>query len=76
MDWGRQVNALIESGGLFITCIFPLHPPRDYGPPFYVELDHHIQALGPNWESVLEKILENIIKSHVGYEYLVVWKKF
>lgn len=74
-DWGSQMNKLVKSGGFLITLIFPINPPRDDGPPFFVRLEHYIEVLGPNWERVIEKAPDESLPYHAGFEYLVLWKK-
>ncbi|CAG7853533.1 SubName: Full=Uncharacterized protein {ECO:0000313/EMBL:CCA72986.1} [Serendipita indica DSM 11827] len=73
--WGQQMNALIKSGGLLVTLVFPIDPPQDYGPPFFVRKEHYVEALGDGWELVLERVPEVSKDSHVGRELLVVWRK-
>lgn len=74
-DWGRQMNALVKPGGFLITLIFPINSPSDNGPPFFVRPKHYDEVLGQNWEKVIDKVPEESIPTHVGYEYLVVRKK-
>ncbi|KAG8835728.1 hypothetical protein FRC17_001519 [Serendipita sp. 399] len=74
-EWGRQLNALVKQGGFLVTLIYPLNQPRVGGPPFFVEKSHYVEVLGENWERVIERTPDNSISSHVGLEYLVVWKK-
>jgi hypothetical protein len=69
------MNTLVKPGGFLIALIYPINPAREYGPPFYVRLEHYQEALGQNWEKLVEKVPEESIPDHVGYEYLVVWKK-
>lgn len=75
-EWGRQMNALTKQGGFLITLIYPLDSPKEYGPPFYVQLEHYVESLGDqNWEKVFDGIPEVSSESHIGRERLVVWKK-
>lgn len=74
-DWGRQMNALVKPGGYLITLIFPIDPPKDTGPPFFVRPEHYIEPLGKDWEKVIDKVPEVSSEEHVGRERLVVWKK-
>ena len=75
-DWGHQMNALIKPGGFLITLIYPLDSPKEYGPPFYVQLEHYVEHLGgQNWEKMIDKVPEVSSEAHTGRERLVVWKK-
>ncbi|KAG8835727.1 hypothetical protein FRC17_001518 [Serendipita sp. 399] len=74
-EWGRRMNELIKSGGFLITLIYPINPPREDGPPFFIDKSHYIEVLGDGWEKVIERVPEDSIDSHVGLEYLIVWKK-
>jgi len=75
-DWGRQMNALVKPGGFLITLIYPLDSPKEYGPPFYVQLEHYVEHLGgQNWEKMIDKVPEVSSEAHTGRERLVVWKK-
>jgi hypothetical protein len=69
------MNALVKSGGFLITLIFPINPPRNDGPPFFVQPGHYVELLRNNWEKVIGRVPEESVPSHIGYEYLVVWKK-
>ena len=69
------MNMLVKPGGFLIALIFPLNPPRDYGPPYWVQPEHYIEALGQNWEKVVERVPQESIPAHIGHEYLMVWKK-
>lgn len=75
-DWGKQISALLKSGGYLITLIFPLNLPVDEdGPPFFVKPEHYVDVLGGGWEKVLDKVPENSIPQHVGRERLVVYRR-
>jgi len=74
-EWGRKISSLIKPGGYLITLIFPLVPPHDEGPPYYVKSEHYVEVLGEGWEKVLDKIPERSSESHVGKERLVVWRR-
>jgi hypothetical protein len=69
------MNALMKPGGFLIALIFPINPPRDTGPPFFVHPDHYDEVLGSNWEKVIDRVPEESISTHIGFEHLVVWKK-
>jgi len=75
LEWGKQMNALIKPGGYLITLVFPIDPPTDIGPPFFVRPEHYLEPLGDNWEKVLDKVPETSIEFHVGKERIVVWRK-
>jgi methyl halide transferase len=73
-EWGHQMSALVKPGGFLITLVYPLNPFREDGPPYYIQPEHYIEALGQNWEKVIERVPEESIPSHIGLEYLMVWK--
>lgn len=75
VEWGKQMNHLIKSGGYLITLIFPIDSPTDKGPPFFVRPEHYLEPLGNGWEKVLDKVPENPIESHVGKEQIIIWRK-
>jgi len=74
-EWGRQMNSLIKPGGFLITLIYPLDPPKEDGPPFFVRPEHYVEPLGQKWEKVIDKVPEVSLENHIGRERLVVWKK-
>jgi hypothetical protein len=70
------MSALVKRGGFLIALIFPLDPPQDRGPPFYVQPEHYTESLGSqNWEKIIDKVPENSSEAHIGRERLIVWKK-
>ena len=69
------MNALIKPGGYLITLVFPIDPPQEVGPPYFVRPEHYIAPLGDGWEKVLDKIPEESSQSHVDRERIIVWKK-
>lgn len=58
-----------------MTLIFPLDPPQDYGPPWFVRPEHYLEPLGDGWEKVIDKIPEVSSPTHTGRDHLVVWRK-
>ncbi len=74
-SWGEQMTALTNHGGYLITVVFPIVPPHDEGPPFYVQPDDYATVLGGSWEKVLDKIPERSTESHKGRERIIVWRK-
>ena len=34
--WARQVNKLVKPGGYLIGLVYPMGPPVEIGPPYYV----------------------------------------
>ena len=75
IDWGNQMNALMNPGGFLITLVYPLDPSTELGPPFYVRPQHYLDSLGQGWEKVLDMVPVVSLKTHVNRERLVVWKK-
>lgn len=66
---------LVKPGGYLITLVFPIDPPVDHGPPWYVRPSHYVEILGNGWEKVWDKIPAQSAPSHVDRERMVVWKK-
>ncbi|KAI0092764.1 S-adenosyl-L-methionine-dependent methyltransferase [Irpex rosettiformis] len=74
-DWGRKINSLIKPGGYLALLVFPIDPPQDYGPPFFVRPEHYDEVLGDGWTKVLDKIPERSSPVHVNRERVVVYKR-
>ncbi|KAI0080765.1 S-adenosyl-L-methionine-dependent methyltransferase [Panus rudis PR-1116 ss-1] len=74
-DWAKKMAALTESGGFLITLVFPMNPPQDYGPPFFVRPEHYVEVLGNEWEKVVDKVPERSSDTHKGKEHIMVWKR-
>ncbi|KAL6300989.1 S-adenosyl-L-methionine-dependent methyltransferase [Sparassis latifolia] len=74
-EWAKTMSAIVESGGYLITLVFPLDPPSDTGPPFYVRPEHYAEALGAGWDKVYDEVPETELESRVGRERMIVWKK-
>lgn len=69
------MSKLVKPGGYLITLVFPIDPPQDVGPPFFVRPEHYVGPLGEGWEKVIDKVPERSSETHVNRERLVVWKK-
>ena len=72
------MTKLVKPGGYLITLVFPLDPPRDIGPPFFVRPEHYDDVLGEGWETVLDIVPEvtpETLPDHVGKERIVVRRK-
>ncbi|KAF9003215.1 S-adenosyl-L-methionine-dependent methyltransferase [Cyathus striatus] len=74
-DWAKQMASLIKPCGYLITLVFPIDPPTELGPPFFVRPEHYVELLGENFERVLDKDPEISLSHHVGRERLVIWKR-
>ena len=74
-EWGSKMRDLLKPGGFLITLVFPMDPPQDYGPPFYVRPEHYVEVLGNHWEKVYDKVPERSSETHIGREQLVVYRK-
>ncbi|EIN10667.1 S-adenosyl-L-methionine-dependent methyltransferase [Punctularia strigosozonata HHB-11173 SS5] len=74
-DWGKKMRELVKPGGVLITLIFPIDPPQDVGPPFFVRPEHYLEPLGEGWEKVIDEVPEVSSENHVGRERLVVWRR-
>ncbi|KAG6889662.1 hypothetical protein C0995_015778 [Termitomyces sp. Mi166 len=75
VEWGQQMISLINSGGYLITLVWPIEPPSEVGPPFFVRVEHYQEVLGEAFEKVLDKVPETSLPRHVGKERIVVWKR-
>ncbi|EKM59684.1 uncharacterized protein PHACADRAFT_181664 [Phanerochaete carnosa HHB-10118-sp] len=73
--WGQLMSRMVKPGGYLVTLIFPIDPPRSYGPPYYVRPEHYVEVLGDGWEKVVDEVSEVSSATHKGRERLVVWKK-
>ncbi|KAL0949592.1 hypothetical protein HGRIS_009640 [Hohenbuehelia grisea] len=74
-EWGQRIQALIKPGGYLITLVYPIDPPTEKGPPFFVRPEHYIEPLGEGWQKVLDKVPSQSLETHIGRERLVVWKR-
>lgn len=74
-DWGRQMGTLLKPGGYLITLVFPIDPPTDAGPPYFVRVEHYAEALGENFVKIVDKVPETSSEPHVGRERIVVWQR-
>ncbi|KAH8106222.1 S-adenosyl-L-methionine-dependent methyltransferase [Cristinia sonorae] len=74
-EWGKRMAALVKPGGYLITLVFPIDPPQDYGPPWFVRPEHYEEVLGMGWEKVHDRVPENSAKTHVNRERMIVWRK-
>ncbi|KAF5380156.1 hypothetical protein D9615_006141 [Tricholomella constricta] len=74
-EWGKQMAALVNPGGYLITLVWPIEPPTELGPPFFVRVEHYEEVLGGNFVKVLDKVPETSLPTHVGQERMVVWKR-
>lgn len=67
--------SLVNPGGYLITLVWPIEPPSDVGPPFFVRVEHYKEVLGEAFEKVFDKTPETSLPRHVGKERIVVWKR-
>ncbi|GBE79312.1 S-adenosyl-L-methionine-dependent methyltransferase [Sparassis latifolia] len=74
-DWGRTMSSIVKPGGYLITLVFPIDPPQEVGPPFYVRPEHYVGPLGAGWEKVYDEAPEVSLGSHAGRERMIVWKR-
>lgn len=72
--WGRQMTKLSRTAGYLITLCFPIDGEREGGPPYSVNVEAYAQALGPQWQKIVDKI-PDIAPEPIGRERLVVWQK-
>ena len=70
--WGAQMAKLVKPGGHLICLVYPMDPPQDYGPPYYVRPNHVLEVLGEGWEKLIDEVPENSIDAHKGREHLLV----
>lgn len=75
-DWGRQMTALVKSGGYLVALLFPMiEQPLGVGPPFKARVEDYAEALGSGWEKVIDEKPKDSLPSHEGIEWLYVWRK-
>ncbi|KAG5340730.1 hypothetical protein C0989_000509 [Termitomyces sp. Mn162] len=74
-EWAQQMASLIKPQGYLITLVFPIDPPTDLGPPFFVRVEHYEEVLDGSFKKVLEKAPTTSLPSHVGKERIVVWER-
>ncbi|TBU55406.1 S-adenosyl-L-methionine-dependent methyltransferase, partial [Dichomitus squalens] len=73
--WGRQMAAIVKSGGILITLIFPIDDDAQTGPPYYARPQHYNEVLGEGLEFLLDKVREHALESHKGRERIMVNRK-
>lgn len=73
--WGKQMAKLIKPGGYLISLVYPMDPPVDYGPPYYVRPNYVLEILGEGWEKLIDEVPENSLETHKGRERLLVLKR-
>jgi hypothetical protein len=74
-EWGEKMAELIKPGGYLITLVFPIDPPTDVGPPFYVRPEHYDKPLSSAFVKIVDRNPTISAPSHVGREQLLVWKR-
>ncbi|GJE84638.1 S-adenosyl-L-methionine-dependent methyltransferase [Phanerochaete sordida] len=74
-EWGQVMRRVVRPGGYLVTLVYPIDPPVDTGPPFFVRPEHYINVLGDGWEKTLDKIPEVSLEHHKNRERLVVWRR-
>ena len=74
-DWGKQMTRLTAPYGYLIALVYPIDGHRDGGPPFSVSVDAYDDALGRNWEKVVDKQPEESFLNHIGRERLAIWQR-
>ncbi|KAG5637615.1 hypothetical protein H0H81_003949 [Sphagnurus paluster] len=75
--WARQMAALVKPGGFLVTLVYPIDPPTELGPPYFVRVEHHEALWADKGEfvKVYDEVPANSSESHVGRERIVVWKR-
>jgi len=73
--WGKQVSKLTKAGAYLITLVYPMDGPREGGPPYSLNVDMYVDALGSQWIKVLDKAPDESSLDHIGRERLVIWRK-
>jgi len=74
-EWGRQMVSLVKPGGYLITLVWPIDPPTELGPPFFVRIEHYEDVLGESFVKVLDQVPKISLPNHAGKERIVVWKR-
>ncbi|KAF8886577.1 S-adenosyl-L-methionine-dependent methyltransferase [Infundibulicybe gibba] len=74
-EWAKQMIALIKPGGYLITLVYPIDPPTDTGPPFFVRPEHYDALLGADFSKVYDKIPTTSTETHAGKDRMVVWRR-
>jgi len=75
-DWGKQITKLVKPGGYLITLIFPIDPPQDHGPPYFVRPNHYEEVLhSADWEKLFQEVPKHSTEEHKDREVIAVWKR-
>ena len=75
VEWGQIMSRLAKPGGYLIALVFPMDPPQDYGPPFFVRPKHYDEVLGEGWQKIIDRVPAVSLETHKNRERLVVWKR-
>ncbi|KAJ3535703.1 hypothetical protein NMY22_g6366 [Coprinellus aureogranulatus] len=70
-DWGLEMAALIKPGGYLICIVFPIRPPTDTGPPYFVRPEHYDEPLKANFDKVYDQVPTQSCPSHKGMEHVL-----
>lgn len=74
-DWGLEMAALIKPGGYLICSVFPMLPPTDTGPPYFVRPSHYDGPLKANFNKVYDKAPTKTLPGEKGLEHVLVWRR-
>jgi len=69
------MNKLVKPGGYLVSLVYPMDPPVETGPPYYLRPNHVVEALGEGWEKLVDEAPENSLEHHKDRESLLVLKR-
>jgi len=56
--------------------IFPIDPPQDLGPPYFVRPKHYEEVLhSADWEKLFEEVPKHSTEVHKNREVVAVWRR-
>ena len=75
-DYKNLVQGILKQDGQLIGLWFPLDKKKsEGGPPYGVSVSEVKKLFSPNWEIIKEKFSSETIKSRIGREKLIIFKK-
>ncbi|KAF8302613.1 S-adenosyl-L-methionine-dependent methyltransferase [Clavulina sp. PMI_390] len=72
--YAEAATRLIKPGGVFAAVVFPIDGDRTDGPPYSVTIDTYNEALGSDWELVLDAVPPTLPPPMIGKVKFAVWK--
>jgi len=73
--WAESYARNIKKGGILFATVYPIHGPREGGPPFSVHPDIYSSLLSETFELLHHAVPKEQKETHVGVEEVMIWRK-